>query len=110
MPAPVVYAVDLQRNVMYMECIDGDPIKAWLRAAPLPEEAATSAAALSPAHLALASAVGRNVARLHDHQIVHGDLTTSNMLLLRGTEGTLAPTVVGRSRSDDKNSLGRPAR
>jgi len=105
-PAPVVYAVDLQRNVIYMECIDGDPVKAWLRAAPLPEGAATSAAALGPAHLALARAIGRNVARLHDHQIVHGDLTTSNMLVLRGTEGTLAPTVVGLAPFIAKPLLG----
>ena len=75
-----------------MEYLDGATVKTWLRAHPLPAPEA-AAPALSEAHVALATAIGRNIARLHDSSIVHGDLTTSNMLVLaRGTPD--APVVV----------------
>jgi TP53 regulating kinase-like protein len=38
--------------------------------------------------LQVASKIGRAVARLHDGGVVHGDLTTSNMIL-RESDGTL---------------------
>ncbi|XP_029948016.1 EKC/KEOPS complex subunit TP53RK [Salarias fasciatus] len=34
----------------------------------------------------LAERVGQILARMHDEDVIHGDLTTSNMLLRRGTE------------------------
>ncbi|MFP4524303.1 MAG: KEOPS complex kinase/ATPase Bud32 [Candidatus Woesearchaeota archaeon] len=37
----------------------------------------------------LASQVGLLVARLHDHDLIHGDLTTSNMILAPGNEAAL---------------------
>ena len=87
-----MYAVDLLTNTIVMEYLDGATVKTWLRAHPLPAPEA-AAPALSEAHVALATAIGRNIARLHDSSIVHGDLTTSNMLVLaRGTPD--APVVV----------------
>ena len=104
---PTLYAVDLRSNSIVMEYLDGVTVKAWLRTYPLPEAAT---APLSDPHAALAQAIGHNLARLHDHSVVHGDLTTSNMLVLsRGTPET--PIVVPCAIADPRGSAaGRPNR
>ena len=40
-------------------------------------------------NLALCERVGKHVATLHDHDIIHGDLTTSNMIVQEGGEVAL---------------------
>jgi TP53 regulating kinase and related kinases len=100
---PTVYAVDVHTNTIVMECVDGPTVKAWLRAYPLPAAAeGRPALPLAPAHAALARAMGHNVALLHTHHIIHGDLTTSNMLVVNGDDAatdTAAPVVVRRRAS-----------
>lgn len=51
----------------------------------------------------LASLIGKAIAKLHLNNIVHGDLTTSNLLLINKTETNLGELVIidlGLSSSD----------
>jgi TP53 regulating kinase-like protein len=69
--APLPLHVDADASVLYMDYVAGESLKQRLR----------SPALCAEARIALAHQVSRAVARLHDGNIVHGDLTTSNMLL-----------------------------
>lgn len=81
--APLPYQVDLQKSRIVMERIHGVTVKQWLLSSP-------SAAAYS----LVARAIGRGIALLHASGMVHGDLTTSN-LMLQGVPHPEAP--VGQS-------------
>ncbi len=68
-PTPIVYEVDRENMRIVMEFVRGRQIKLVL------DE-------LNPrARRELCRLIGRHVARLHRAGIVHGDLTTSNMIL-----------------------------
>jgi len=68
-PTPIVYEVDRVGMRIVMEFIDGRQVKLVLDK-------------LRPsARHKLCELIGRQVARLHRAGIVHGDLTTSNMIL-----------------------------
>jgi TP53 regulating kinase-like protein len=70
-PTPLVYEVDPVRMRIVMEFIEGQQVKLVLEK-------------LRPAaRKKLCELIGRQVARLHRAGIVHGDLTTSNMILTR---------------------------
>ncbi|OXB61017.1 hypothetical protein ASZ78_015014 [Callipepla squamata] len=74
-PAPVVYFVDSVSNCIYLEDIVGavavqDHIYAVQRSG-------GDASGL----LGLAEKMGQLLARMHDEDLIHGDLTTSNVLL-----------------------------
>lgn len=66
---PIIYDIDLARSEITMERIFGPRVKDLFNELPM-EEARK-----------LAKAMGRVVALLHANDIVHGDLTTSNMLM-----------------------------
>lgn len=73
--APVVFFVDYASNCLYMEEIEGsvtvrDYIESIMEAEKTPQSL-----------LGVAKAVGQVLARMHDVDLIHGDLTTSNMLL-----------------------------
>jgi TP53 regulating kinase-like protein len=74
-PTPLVYDVDLAEGacVLTMEYIEGEQAKRLLNRLPM-----IGARRLS-------RRIGESVGRLHAGGLVHGDLTTSNMLLRRGT-------------------------
>lgn len=71
-PAPVLYSVDTATASLYMERVPGHSLKTLLHGGtvPLPEQ------------LELVREMGRLVAGLHDGAMVHGDLTTSNVLVV----------------------------
>jgi len=69
-PTPTVYHVNKSTCCITMERIDGISVHDFLQHTP--SEAAANR---------LLSAFGELVGRLHDHDIIHGDLTTSNVLL-----------------------------
>ncbi len=70
-PTPLVYEVDRTDMRIVMEFVDGRQVKLVLDK-------------LKPkARRKLCELIGRQVARLHRAGIVHGDLTTSNMILTR---------------------------
>lgn len=66
-----------------MEWIEGPPIRTWLEDH-TGEEGVTE----------VMRQIGRSVGRLHDSGVVHGDLTTSN-LILRGEEVVLIDFGLG---------------
>jgi TP53 regulating kinase-like protein len=70
-PTPVIYEVDLSEMRIVMEFIEGKQVKQVL------EKIGPKAVEK------LCETIGRQVARLHSSGIVHGDLTTSNMILTR---------------------------
>ncbi|SPN97298.1 related to MNORI-2 protein [Cephalotrichum gorgonifer] len=76
---PAVYAVDESAGCLYIEWIEGEPVRAalntWLH------DHLDADAALSEEVKGVMRRVGRAVGRLHQIGIVHGDLTTSNMML-----------------------------
>ena len=65
---PILYDIDLAEARMVMEFIDGPTVKEIFDRG-------------GPSALEVAREVGRVVGRLHRAGIVHGDLTTSNMIL-----------------------------
>ena len=70
-PTPIVYEVDRVGMRIVMEFVDGRQVKLILDK-------------LRPAaRRKLCNVIGRQVARLHRAGIIHGDLTTSNMILTR---------------------------
>lgn len=85
MLAPVPLHVDTQASVLYMSFVPGLSVKQRLFERPSPAELS-----------ALAADIGRAVARLHDGSVVHGDLTTSNMVL-RQADGALVLIDFGLS-------------
>uniref|UniRef100_A0A8C9PBK2 non-specific serine/threonine protein kinase n=1 Tax=Spermophilus dauricus TaxID=99837 RepID=A0A8C9PBK2_SPEDA len=73
--APVVFFVDYASNCLYMEEIEGSvTVRDYIRSALKAEKA-------PQIFYALAKAIGQVLARMHDEDLIHGDLTTSNMLL-----------------------------
>jgi len=69
---PHIFDVDLERKSILMEFIEGDKVKdlflreGWIQR--------------------VSKKIGESVARLHSINIIHGDLTTSNMILGDGGE------------------------
>ncbi|CAN0272352.1 unnamed protein product [Lampetra fluviatilis] len=72
---PVVYFVDYERHCIYMEDLAGAvTVREYVQS--------TSQAAGGEKLLTLAVLIGRTLAHMHTQDVVHGDLTTSNLLLL----------------------------
>jgi TP53 regulating kinase-like protein len=68
-PTPTIFMVDVAESNIIMEFVDGKQVKQVLNDLP-PEE-----------RLRLSRHIGGLIGRLHKHGIIHGDLTTSNMIL-----------------------------
>ncbi len=68
---PILYDIDLGENKIVMEFIDGPTVKDVLDTG-------------GPAAMKAAREIGRIAGRLHRAGIIHGDLTTSNMILRGG--------------------------
>lgn len=67
--APIVYEVDLDAYKIIMQYVEGERIKDMLND-------------ITPSKRnELCYKIGLGVARMHEHDIIHGDLTTSNMIL-----------------------------
>jgi TP53 regulating kinase-like protein len=74
-PTPAIFMVDVENAAIFMEYIEGRQVKALLDTLSVEDRAA------------LCRKIGGEIAKLHRHGIVHGDLTTSNMIL--NGEGTV---------------------
>jgi Kae1-associated kinase Bud32 len=67
---PILYDVDLFNGVITMEYVAGKRVKDILNTLNEPERKR------------ICQMIGESIARLHNHDIIHGDITTSNMILL----------------------------
>jgi TP53 regulating kinase-like protein len=68
-PTPTIFLVDLANTTIIMEFIEGKQVKQLLGEASESERQK------------LCLKIGELIGRLHEHGIIHGDLTTSNMIL-----------------------------
>lgn len=68
-PTPTIYLVDVANANIIMEFVEGKQVKQILNELSQTER------------LHLCCHIGRLIGRLHSHDIIHGDLTTSNMIL-----------------------------
>jgi len=68
-PTPVIFMVDIAEATIMMEFVEGKQVKQVLNDLPLEETTS------------LCRHIGRLIGQLHGSGIVHGDLTTSNMIL-----------------------------
>ena len=68
-PTPVVFFVDVEEATIVMEYIEGEQVKQILNGLPRDER------------IRLCGRIGELVGKLHGSGIMHGDLTTSNMIL-----------------------------
>ena len=68
-PTPTIFMVDVAESNIIMEFVDGKQVKKVLNDLP-PRE-----------RLRISRHIGGLIGRLHKHGIIHGDLTTSNMIL-----------------------------
>jgi TP53 regulating kinase-like protein len=68
-PTPLVFQVDTKKSVITMEFIEGKLVKQLL-------------GSLSPTEREeMCIRIGETIGRLHGHGVIHGDLTTSNMIV-----------------------------
>ncbi len=68
-PTPTIYMIDLAKSNIVMEYVQGKQIKQILNAMPMKEKTR------------LCHHIGKLIGCLHKNSIIHGDLTTSNMIL-----------------------------
>ena len=67
---PIIYDVDLQNGIITMEYLKGKRIKDILNSLDEKER------------MRICKKIGESIARFHNNNIIHGDITTSNMILL----------------------------
>jgi TP53 regulating kinase-like protein len=68
-PTPIIFLVDVEKAVIVMEYIEGKQVKKLLETLSAKERTD------------LCIQIGELTAMLHSHGVIHGDLTTSNMIL-----------------------------
>lgn len=68
-PTPLIYLVNVPESSITMEYVEGQQIKQVLNSVPKAERHD------------LCVKIGESIARLHKQGLIHGDLTTSNMIL-----------------------------
>lgn len=78
---PAIYNVDKTNSIIYMEYIEGCSVKEYLRRFEIPNG---SEHVWDESCLEISRHVGKIIATMHKCKIVHGDLTTSNIMLRNG--------------------------
>eukprot|EP01129_Flabellula_baltica_P014361 TRINITY_DN6851_c0_g1_i2.p1 TRINITY_DN6851_c0_g1~~TRINITY_DN6851_c0_g1_i2.p1 ORF type:complete len:216 (-),score=44.74 TRINITY_DN6851_c0_g1_i2:22-669(-) len=74
---PVIYLVDPVSLKIYMEYVDGQSIKDFIHDASTYQDDIV---------LQTMDAMGAVLAKMHQNEIIHGDLTTSNMMIRSNTQ------------------------
>ena len=74
-PTPSLFYVDKRQNAIYMERVPGRSLKELIREGMSDEDMEE-----------VGRQVGKHVAAMHDGGLIHGDLTTSNILVARSDE------------------------
>jgi TP53 regulating kinase and related kinases len=87
-PTPLIYMVNIPQASITMEYVEGQQIKQLINKAP--EEQRHE----------LCTAIGKSIAKLHSQNLIHGDLTTSNMIL--NSEGKIFFVDFGLGEKNDE--------
>ncbi|KAK9502967.1 hypothetical protein O3M35_011640 [Rhynocoris fuscipes] len=95
---PTIYLVDSEKRCIIMEHIDGETVKDFIN------NALTSADKNSENMLLdITKKIGESIAKMHSENIIHGDLTTSNMIIMNNKDLYLIDfglSFVGNSSED----------
>ena len=91
-PVPKVIEVDYTTKEIIMENIEGKKLSQYLDN--FPEKEQTN----------ICKQIGQNVAKLHDAEIMHGDLTTSNMIVVENNENAKKNATLSSLQNQDKIS------
>jgi Kae1-associated kinase Bud32 len=83
---PLIYDVDTKESLIIMEYIEGKQVKEVLFSADSEEQKK------------LCTDIGRCVGKLHKNDLIHGDLTTSNMILMDDRIYFIDFSLGGKSR------------
>lgn len=101
-PVPAVYALDESKGWLCIEWIEGEVVRVkineWLRRR---KEAGTEEGKEEEQLVDLMGRIGSAVGRMHGVGIVHGDLTTSNLMLRPWEKGA----TNGHTSEDGKSLL-----
>lgn len=85
---PALYWVDTVTNRIYMEDVNPSiTVKEYINSTPTQQGDGPGPTAT------LAAKIGQTLGKMHSHDIIHGDLTTSNMLL-RLPAGSSSPVMI----------------
>ncbi|CDH61038.1 tp53-regulating kinase-like [Lichtheimia corymbifera JMRC:FSU:9682] len=79
MDTPAIYFVDLQASTIYMERVLGITVKQRLLVSQASDYADVD-------QDQLAQKIGVSLAKMHAQDVIHGDLTTSNLMIREATE------------------------
>jgi TP53 regulating kinase-like protein len=85
---PLIYMVNVTESSIIMEYVDGHQVKQLLNNVSKDERHD------------LCVTIGESVARLHRHGLIHGDLTTSNMILSRDRRVFFVDFGLGEKNSE----------
>ncbi|KAF9085733.1 TP53 regulating kinase [Mortierella sp. GBA35] len=85
---PTVYMVDTENYLIYMEYIEGTSVRDYL---------VTPEGHTEEAQTKVAQGIGRALGLMHNIDVVHGDLTTSNLLMRQETGGSVVLIDFGLS-------------
>ncbi len=92
-PTPTIFMVDVKNAAITMEFVEGKQVKQLLDGLPKTERHD------------LCVRIGELIAKLHSHGVIHGDLTTSNMIL--SSEGRLFMVDFGLGeKSNEREAQG----
>ncbi|UCG69539.1 MAG: Kae1-associated serine/threonine protein kinase, partial [Thermoplasmata archaeon] len=83
---PLIFDVDTKKSQIMMEFIQGERIKETLYQADFEEQKS------------LCIKIGKSVGKLHKNHLIHGDLTTSNMILMDGRIYFIDFSLGGKSK------------
>jgi len=93
---PKIIKVDEKSKEIIMQYIGGKKLSDFLDSFPLSKQ------------LTICQEIGREVAKIHDENIIHGDLTTSNIILVENSsvsKNKKTPNKLNKTMSQDSGDL-----
>jgi TP53 regulating kinase-like protein len=87
-PTPMIFLVDVKNAVIVMEHVDGTQVKQLLGSLSTKERED------------ICTVIGELIGKLHRHGVIHGDLTTSNMILNRERKIFLVDFGLGEKNAE----------
>eukprot|EP00924_Labyrinthula_sp_SR-Ha-C_P006541 maker-scaffold_38-snap-gene-1.14-mRNA-1 protein AED:0.00 eAED:0.00 QI:94/1/1/1/0/0/2/600/214 len=91
LPVPQIYSKNVSEKILILEYIPGNNLK--------------TALSLNLNLDSILLSLGRILASLHSINLVHGDLTTSNVILKPGTEKLLTPVLIDFGLARTSNAV-----
>jgi TP53 regulating kinase-like protein len=87
-PTPIIFLVDMNKATITMEYVEGQQVKKLMDTLSMEEKKK------------LCEKIGELIGNLHQHGVIHGDLTTSNMILTREGKVFLVDFGLGEKNTE----------